>query len=222
MEPEQQKPKQPEITKELLEQFEKEIKGIDTGAVSEKLTEATAQAAKPAKETITAILTEALNKGALPKQALHLSDEAMEAIYGQGYNLYNQGRYKEASYVFRLLMLLDYMTPKYALGLAASLHRLKEYTSAANVYLLCGTLDTKNPLPHYHAADCYMQLNMPVMAIFSLDLAITAAGSQTQYSIIKERALLMKDTLEKQAKEQAKEIRERSSKGEEKPSSGKA
>ncbi len=212
MEPEQGREEQPAtegISDELLKQFEKEIENIDTGKVAEKINEATGLAAMPAKETITALLTEAMNKGVMPKHALHLGDEAMEAIYGQGYNLYNQGRYKEASYIFRLLMLLDYMTPKYALGLAASLHRLKDYNTAANVYLLCGTLDTSNPLPHYHAADCYLQLQLPVMAVFSLDLAISAAGDQPQYAIIKERAMLMRDTLDKQLKAEQK--------GEEKP-----
>ena len=122
----------------------------------------------------------------------------MEAMYAQGYNLYNQGKYKEASYVFRLLMLLDYLTPKYVLGLAACLHRLKDYKSAANIYLLCGTLDAHNPLPHYHAADCYIQLGLTPLAIFSLDMAQTAAGDQPQYSVIKERAKLMRETLHKE------------------------
>lgn len=200
MEPGQQESQPKEISDELLKQFEKEIEGIDTGKVSQKISEATRLAGTPAKETIAALLTEAMNKGIMPKHALHLGDETMEAIYGQGYNLYNQGRYKEASYIFRLLMLLDYMTPKYMLGLAASLHRMKEYTTAANVYLLCGTIDAGNPLPHYHAADCYMQLNLPVMAIFSLDLAISSAGNQPQYAIIKERAKLMRDALDQQVK----------------------
>lgn len=207
MEPEQegQEPgESEEISEELLKQFEKEVEGIDTGSVAEKINQATGLAAMPAKETITALLTQAMNKGVMPKHALHLGDETMEAIYGQGYNLYNQGRYKEASYIFRLLMLLDYVTPKYILGLAACLHRMKDYNTAANVYLLCGTLDTGNPLPHYHAADCYLQLNLPVMAVFSLDLAITAAGTQPQYAIIKERATLMRQTLDKQLKAEKK------------------
>jgi type III secretion system low calcium response chaperone LcrH/SycD len=208
MEPKQGKER--EITPELLQQFQKEIASVDASLVTEKVSGAAAHVAMPAKDTITAILTEALNKGVMPKNALHLGDETMEAIYGQGYNLYNQGRYKEASYIFRLLMLLDYMTPKYILGLAASLHRMKDYKAAANVYLLCGTLDGGNPLPHYHAADCYIQLNLPIMAIFSLDLAITAAGTQPQYAVIRERALLMRDTLDKQVRGEKK--------GEEKPS----
>lgn len=205
MEPEDQGKKGNEIPVDLIKKFEEELKNVNTAAVSKKVGEATSLAATPAKDTITALLTQAMNKGIMPKQALHLGDETMEAIYGQGYNLYNQGRYKEASYIFRLLMLMDYMTPKYILGLAASLHRMKEYATAANVYLLCGTLDSTNPLPHYHAADCYMQLNLPVMAVFSLELAISAAASQPQYSIIKERATLMRNTLDKQLKAEQKE-----------------
>ena len=183
----------------------KEETGIDTGSMSEKLASLLSTAGGPAKETITALLTQALNKGVMPKQALQLGDDTMEAIYSQAYTLYNQGRYKEASYIFRMLMLLDYVTPKYPMGLAACLHRQKDYRAAANIYLLCGTLDPTNPLPHYHAADCYMQLNYPMMALFSLGLAIKAAGTQPQYAIIKERASLMKDALQKQIAEEIQE-----------------
>lgn len=208
MEPKEQQPKEKEITGDLLKRFEKEVEGIDTSAVSENVSALTAHAAMPAKDTITAILTEALNKGVMPKTALHLNDDTMEAIYGQGYNLYNQGKYKEASYVFRLLMLLDYTSPKYVLGLAASLHRIKDYKNAANAYLLCGALDMNNPLPHYHSADCYIQLGFAPMAIFSLKIAIKTAGDQPQYSVIKERSALMLKTLEEQMAERTKPKKE--------------
>lgn len=192
----------PEISDELLKQFDKEISGIDTSAVGEKVSEATAHATGPARDAIASLLTQALNKGLMPKTALRLGDDTMEAIYGQGYNLYNQGKYKEASYVFRLLMMLDYLTPKYSMGLAACLHRMKDYKNAANTYLLSATLDTSNPMPHYHAADCYMQLGVKIAAIFSLNLAIQAAGSQPQYSVIKERATLMRETLNQLVQEE--------------------
>lgn len=194
----QQQPGEGELPYDLLKQFEKEFSEESTSAATEKVKTAVSLAAKPAKDTISVLLTQAMTKGMMPKTALRIGDETMEAMYAQGYNLYNQGKYKEASYVFRLLMLLDYLTPKYALGLAACLHRQKDYKSAANVYLLCGTLDSKNPLPHYHAADCYIQLEAPLLAIFSLDMAVTVAGDQPQYSIIKERAKLMKDALHKE------------------------
>lgn len=175
---------------------------IDVSAMGDKVASLFSAAGGPAKDTITALLSQALGKGIMPKQALQLGDDTMEAIYSQGYTLYNQGRYKEASYIFRLLMLLDYTTPKYPLGLAACLHRQKDYKNAANIYLLCGTLDPTNPLPHYHAADCYLQLDYISMALFSLDLAIKAAADQPQYAVVKERSTLMHEALTKQFTEQ--------------------
>lgn len=179
--------------------------GIDTTDMPQKIASLLATAGGPARDTVISLLTAALNKGIMPKQALQLGDDTMEAIYSQAYTLYNQGRYKEASYIFRMLMLLDYATPKYPMGLAACQHRQKDYKSAANIYLLCGTLEPTNPLPHYHAADCYMQLNYSMMALFSLGLAIKAAGTQPQYAIIKERASLMREALKKQIKEEIEE-----------------
>lgn len=198
----EQNQKEGKSISEQLEAAHKMYDGLDKDKIGEKISSLTALAGGPTKETIQTLLVGAADKGIMPKHALQLGDDTMEAIYGQAYNLYNQGRYKEASYIFRLIMLLDYMTPKYILGLAACLHRMKDYKNAANIYLLCGTIDVTNPLPHYHAADCYIQLNVPEMAVFSLGLAITAAGDQPQYAVVKERSTLMKESLEKQLEEQ--------------------
>lgn len=153
---------------------------------------------KQSEATIKHVLEGALKKGIMPKTALKLTDETMEAVYTQGYNLYGQGKYKEASHVFRLLMLLDFTTPKYVLGLAACAHRQKEYENAANLYLVCASLDPTNPLPHFHAADCYLQVKLPTVALFSLTMAINAAADQKQYALVKERAMLMKKALDEQ------------------------
>ena len=189
-------------TNDVDEYFEK----LTQGQPKEKAKELNKVASGPAKDTIKTILFGAMNKGILPKHALRLGDDTMEAMYGQAYNLYNQGKYQDAAYIFRLLMLLDYMTSKYILGLAACLHRMKEYKNAANTYLLCSSLDAKNPLPHYHAADCYLQLGYPEMAAFSLGLVIAVAADQPQYAIIKERARLMKETLDAESAEKAKKF----------------
>lgn len=153
---------------------------------------------KKAESALKAIMQAALKKGIMPKQALQITDDTMEAIYTQAYNLYNQAKYRDAGYIFRLLMLLDFTTPKYVLGLAACAHRLQDYTNAANLYFLCAALDPSNPLPHFHAADCYLQLGAVAIAAYSLSLAISTAGNQMQYEVIKQRAELMKQALEKQ------------------------
>ncbi len=202
----QETPKKPSL-QEQLEQFQKEYNEMTSARVGEKIASMTSLASGPATDTIMALLSEAANKGMMPKHALQLGDDTMEAIYSQAYNLYNQGRYKEASYIFRLLMLLDYMTAKYILGLAACFHRMKDYSNAANIYLLCGTIDATNPLPHFHAADCYIQLEVPTLAIFSLGMAISAAGDQPQYAIVKERAMLMRAALEKELQEKIAQMK---------------
>lgn len=199
------KEKQESVPEDVDAYFEK----LTQGQPKEKAAELSRLASGPARDTMKTILFGAVNKGILPKHALRLGDDTMEAIYSQAYTLYNQGKYQDASYIFRLLMLLDYMTSKYILGLAACLHRMKDYKNAANVYLLCSTLDSTNPLPHYHAADCYLQLGFPEMAAFSLGLVLAAAGDQPQYAVIKERARLMKETLDKELDEKVKKAQEK-------------
>lgn len=179
---------------------------MDVAQIQDTLQRVNFAAGKQAEDALKTIMSHAINKGIMPKAALKISDDTMEAIYTQAYNLYNQGKYKEASYIFRLLMLLDYTTSKYVLGVAASLHRMKDYTNAANLYLLCSALDTKNPMPHYHSADCYLQLNAVELAVIALNMAITAAGDQPQYAVLKERAQLLKAGLDVQIKERAEKI----------------
>lgn len=203
------KEKQESVPEDVDAYFEK----LTQGQPKEKAAELSRLASGPARDTIKTILFGAVNKGILPKHALRLGDDTMEAIYSQAYTLYNQGKYQDASYIFRLLMLLDYMTSKYILGLAACLHRMKDYKNAANVYLLCSTLDSTNPLPHYHAADCYLQLGFPEMAAFSLGLVLATAGEQPQYAVIKERARLMKETLDKELDEKVKKAQEKEKTG---------
>lgn len=171
---------------------------MDLPQIQETLQKINFASGDKAKAALKEILESSLKKGIMPKVSLQINDETMEAIYTQAYNLYNQGKYKESSYIFRLLMMLDFSTPKYILGLAACSHRLKDYANAANLYLLCSALDPKNPLPLFHSADCYLQTNLPSVACISLGMAIAAAGDQPQYALIKERASLMKATLDQQ------------------------
>ncbi|MBS0634627.1 MAG: SycD/LcrH family type III secretion system chaperone, partial [Verrucomicrobia bacterium] len=164
-----------EYDKMDLPQIQERLQKINFGAPGKK-----------AENAVKQIMEAALKKGIMPKQALQISDDTMEAIYTQAYTLYNQSKYRDASYIFRLLMLLDFTTPKYVLGLAACAHRVQDFTNAANLYFLCAALDPDNPIPHFHATDCYLQLGAKAIASYSLQLAIEAAGEQPQYQTIKQ------------------------------------
>jgi len=136
--------------------------------------------------------------GMMPKDMMGLSDAMVEGIYGQAYRLYNTGKYKDASQLFRLLIMLNSTEPKYAMGLAACFHMLKEYKNAVSTYAICGVIDPENPVPHYHASDCYIHMNDPVSALIALEMAVKRAGDKTEYQTLRDRALLTIDSLKKE------------------------
>jgi hypothetical protein len=67
-------------------------------------------------------------------------------------------------------------------------------------------------MTHYHAADCYLQMNAFEMATLSLTMAIDAAGDQPQYAVIKQRATLMKASIQLQKLEFSKKAQEEAEK----------
>lgn len=159
-----------------------------------KTVDATEGANKVASGQIRETLQEmykAVKQGIMPKQMLNIGDETLEGLYTQAYILYNQGKFQDASFIFVMLVLLDPHQQKYQLGSAACLHRMGKYEKAAQVYLLCSALDQTNPLPHFHAADCYIKMNALPLAEMCLNNTIETCGQKKEYEIIKERASLM-------------------------------
>lgn len=138
----------------------------------------------------------------LPKNVLGLSDSMVEGIYSQAYRLYNTGKYKDASQLFRLLIMIDGTEAKFIMGLAACFHMMKEYQSAISTYALCGIIDPDSPIPHYHASDCYIQMKDYISAIISLEMAIKRAGQKPEFQSLKDRALLTVESLKKEVKHQ--------------------
>lgn len=148
--------------------------------------------------------TEKMAQG-MPKDALGLSDQMVEGIYGQAYRLYNSGKYSEAVQLFRLLIMLNATEAKYTLGLAASFHMLKDFRHAVETYTLCSILDVESPVPHYHASDCFIQMNDLHSAIISLEIAIKRAENKSQYQTLKDRSLLTLESLKKELVQRQKQ-----------------
>jgi len=152
---------------------------------------------KELAEAVEKISKNVFEKGMLPKDAMGLSDSMVEGIYGYAYRLYNSGKYRDASHLFRILILLNPTESKYILGMAACQHMQQDYKNAIATYAFIGLIDPYNPLPHYHVSDCYIKTGLIPMAKAELEQAIEKCGSQPQYALIKERAELMWESLEK-------------------------
>lgn len=143
-------------------------------------------------------------QGTSPKDALGLTDAMVEGIYGQAYRLYNTGKYKDASQLFRMLIMINSTEPKYIMGLAACFHLLKEYKNAVETYAILGVIDSKSPVSYYHASDCYVQLKDPYSAVVSLEMAVKRAGDRPEFRTLKDRALLTMESLKKEIAEKNK------------------
>lgn len=148
------------------------------------------------QEGISNLLYLVINKGIPAKDVLQMPPEMIETLYSHAYNMYNQGKYDEAEHLFRFLMLLDPQEAKYAFGQAAVVHMKKDFEQAAKMYYLVTMLNPDDPMPHYHASDCYMQLRDLGSALLSLEYAIDISGKNPKYAPLVQKAKALKTALE--------------------------
>jgi len=155
-------------------------------------------AEKEQKDALVAFVKGVFQQGLAPKDALGLTDAQMEGIYGQAYRLFNNGRYSEAKGLFRILIMLNAMEPKYTMGLAACLHMEKKYDLAIPMYFMSSQADPKNPIPLYHASDCFIQQKEPKGAMWLLEQVIELCADREEFSVIKDRAKMTLESLKKE------------------------
>jgi type III secretion system low calcium response chaperone LcrH/SycD len=132
------------------------------------------------------------------KKMLGMTDDTVEGMYAQAHRFYERGKYRDALEMFRLLTLMDGQDLRFTMGTAASLHMLKEYSAAVQVYTICGVLDPKDPVSHYHAADCYIKKGERFSAVVCLEMAIKRAADKPEYAQLKERAQLTMTSLKEE------------------------
>jgi type III secretion system low calcium response chaperone LcrH/SycD len=161
---------------------------FDEEALEKSVSKVADEVTNVATEGLGKICQSLLVEGNSVQDLLGLKPEQVEGVYGQAYRLFNNGQYEQAKEIFRLLCTMDLQEPKYPLGVAACLHMEKKYTLAVLMYQSALILDPKNPVPHYHSADCYMQEQQWEPAIESLKEAIKLSGKDPKFIIIKDRA----------------------------------
>jgi len=140
-----------------------------------------------------------------PRDVLGFSEEMMEHLYQYGYRLYDNGNYKKAANVFLGLTVYDPYEARFAMALGASSHRIKNFRDATKYYLRAGMLDPKDPLPFYYMYDCYSQAGSLSDAEICLEVVIRRCGKVPLFAKIKERSLLLLDSLKKEIERLKKE-----------------
>ena len=146
-----------------------------------------------------------LDREEIPKEALGYTDEMVDSMYAQAYRLYDTGRYKDALKMFRLLVVIDAKEFKYTMGVAACHHMMKEFRSAIQIYTICSLIDGQSPIPYFHMADCSLNMKDKLSAHIVLGMAVKRAGDKPEFKMLKDKALLMIASIEKELDQHKKE-----------------
>jgi type III secretion system low calcium response chaperone LcrH/SycD len=98
--------------------------------------------------------------------------EQEQQFYAVAFGLYEKGDYRSASQLFTQLVLTDPFSAHYWQGLASSKQMAREYLAAVHAWGLVALLREGDPLPHFHAAECFLSLDDKVEALKALDTAL--------------------------------------------------
>ncbi len=97
-------------------------------------------------------------------------------FYEIAFGLYEKGDYRGAAHLFTQLVLTDPFSEYYWEGLASSKQMAKEYLASVHAWSLVALLKDKDPMPHFHAAECFLSMDDKEEALKALDAALEFCG----------------------------------------------
>ncbi len=103
----------------------------------------------PAGKTAQAAAAEQFLRTPLPSDPRQI-----EALYAFGYQLYQSGRYEDASKVFLALTMLDGKQVRFLMAFGKSMHQMGHFTEAGICYGVAMLLAPDDPQPHLLSAQC--------------------------------------------------------------------
>lgn len=98
--------------------------------------------------------------------------EQESQFYAIAFGLYEKGDYRGAVHLFTQLVLTDPFSTCYWEGLASSKQMAREYLAAVHAWSLVALLKDKDPMPHFHAAECFLSMGDKEEALKALDAAL--------------------------------------------------
>jgi len=157
-----------------------------------------ADLSKKEKAAIISSLEKIVVEGVLPFKAMGFSDNMMKFIYGQAYRLYDGGHYAKAGDVFYLLNELNPADPRYLSGTAACHMKLEEWEKAIVDFMVLEKLEPDSPYHPYYLGGLYRKIGKFNASYISYALAKKLCGENPELSVLKERALLNMQALERE------------------------
>lgn len=110
--------------------------------------------------------------GISAKEITAIPVEMERQLYATAFAMYEQGDYRSAYQLFTQLVLSDPFSEHYWLGLASAKQMAKDFTAALHAWSLVALLKEGDPLPHFHAAECFLSMDEKEDALKALDAAL--------------------------------------------------
>lgn len=142
------------------------------------------------------VLTDVIINLRTPAAAMGFSPQFIESLYTIAYQAFKGGDYNTALPLFKMLAQLDSDKPRYFAGMASVYYAKKDWDKAQKFFIAASFLDPNDPLPYYYAAECALQKQDLLEALFFYRGVITRAEGVPQYSSLVERMKLSIKKLE--------------------------
>lgn len=123
-----------------------------------------------------------------------LTEKEYQTVYASASSLYEQGSYEEASQLFTQLALNAPFCEAYWRGLAACRQMQGSYEASLHAWALTALLQEHDPLPHFHAAECYLSLNDKEEGLKALDAAKSLLNTSAEHQELGEKIAILRKT----------------------------
>ena len=127
------------------------------------------------------------------------SDDEIEAVYNVAYNFYQQHQYEKAEKLFAFLALHEHIDSRFSLGLGGCYQLMGKYNQAITAYSCAALVDATNPMPAFHACECYMALGdweNARKAVIAIETICEAVADETDHGELLKKIVAMSEAIE--------------------------
>lgn len=132
------------------------------------------------------LIQEQIRAGKTFQEIIGYTSDQMVEFYEGAYNLFHLQEYEKSADAFVFLTTLNPYVHNYWLGLGMSEQLNEHHHAALLAYSMAILTDTNTPIPHYHSAKCYIEIDEKDNAIRSLETAKTLSSISPKYDNLKD------------------------------------
>jgi type III secretion system low calcium response chaperone LcrH/SycD len=123
------------------------------------------------------------------------SVDEQKIIYTSAFTFYQQKSFEQAVHLFTQLCMANPFQEAFWRGLASSLQMLSKWKDALHAWCISALLADQDPMPHFHAAECFFSMNDREEASKAILQAEKRLDSLANSEMIKTKISLLKELL---------------------------